>query len=116
MKRLLIIAPVAVSLAFAACGEDDRARELDVGDAADTNDVPAVAHECRAWTAERAPLFGDLHVHTRLSLDANLQGTRLGPADAYRFARARRSASNRIARMARRSGACSSNARSTSRR
>jgi hypothetical protein len=26
-------------------------------------------------------------VHTSLSLDANLQGTRLGPADAYRFAK-----------------------------
>lgn len=35
----------------------------------------------------RRPFFGDTHVHTTLSLDANLQGTRLTPAEAYRFAR-----------------------------
>lgn len=34
--------------------------------------------------------FGDTHVHTRLSLDANLQGNRLSPAHAYRFAKGER--------------------------
>ncbi len=33
------------------------------------------------------PLFGDSHVHTALSYDANVRGTRLGHEDAYRFAR-----------------------------
>jgi hypothetical protein len=35
----------------------------------------------------RNAYFGDTHVHTALSLDANTQGTRLRPADAYRFAK-----------------------------
>jgi hypothetical protein len=35
----------------------------------------------------RRPFFGDLHVHTVHSLDANSQGTRNRPADAYRFAK-----------------------------
>lgn len=53
-------------------------------------DVEPAAVRCKSYRAERQPFFGDLHVHTALSLDANLQGTRLRPADAYRFARGER--------------------------
>src|SRR4249920_294567 len=33
------------------------------------------------------PLFGDQHLHTSFSMDAGAFGCRLGPRDAYRFAR-----------------------------
>ena len=45
---------------------------------------------CTDYEALRRPFFGDLHVHTALSLDASTQGTRNRPADAYRFARGER--------------------------
>ena len=33
------------------------------------------------------PFFGDTHLHTSFSMDAGAAGCRLGPRDAYRFAR-----------------------------
>ncbi len=33
------------------------------------------------------PLFGDTHLHTALSFDAGAAGARLGPKEAYRFAK-----------------------------
>lgn len=42
----------------------------------------------------RDVLFGDVHVHTNLSADAGGGGTRLGPDDAYRFARGEQVTSN----------------------
>ncbi|MDH3625126.1 MAG: DUF3604 domain-containing protein [Myxococcales bacterium] len=48
---------------------------------------PDVPGRCAAFDELRQPFFGDTHVHTVLSLDANLQGTRPGPSEAYAFAR-----------------------------
>jgi len=50
-------------------------------------ETPPPARRCASWFETRRPLFGDLHVHTALSFDANSLGVRNMPVDAYRFAR-----------------------------
>jgi hypothetical protein len=45
---------------------------------------------CINRTPSKRAFFGDLHVHTRYSLDASTQGTRTTPAQAYEFARGER--------------------------
>lgn len=46
--------------------------------------------ECRQYDSLRQPFFGDTHVHTVYSFDANGQDTRNTPRDAYRFAKGER--------------------------
>ncbi len=71
---------------FAAC---DSAAPVDAGvDAGPLVIVlPDEREPCRERNVLRNPYFGDLHVHTAISFDANIQGTRTRPGDAYRFAR-----------------------------
>jgi hypothetical protein len=44
---------------------------------------------CLDRVPERQALFGDLHIHTSVSMDANSLGTRTTPADAYAYAQGR---------------------------
>ena len=45
---------------------------------------------CDARDPLRQPFFGDLHVHTSFSFDANALGVRTTPRDAYRVAKGER--------------------------
>jgi len=52
--------------------------------------VSAIAEPCPGYVAEKRAFFGDLHVHTKYSLDAATQQTRTTPDQAYRFAKGER--------------------------
>ena len=75
---------MALALAFCvcACGVDETVDPVPVDD-----DRLEELGRCSDFDTMRRPYFGDTHAHTYLSLDANLQGNRLTPAEAYRFAR-----------------------------
>ncbi len=52
--------------------------------------TPAICADYSPYVDRDFPsalLWGDTHLHTRLSVDAGLLGNRLGPDEAYRFAR-----------------------------
>jgi hypothetical protein len=60
---------------------------LAAGALAQPRPVTEEREPCASHDPLRRPFFGDTHVHTTLSFDANAQDTRNGPRDAYRFAK-----------------------------
>ena len=70
---VLIVLPAAV----AGCG----------GGGGSDQFKPEKLGRCEDFDPLRQAFFGDTHIHTDLSLDANLQATRTSSVDAYRFAK-----------------------------
>lgn len=95
---LLVATAALMSLAFASLSA---AQDAGAQQALPTGDAGALRPEAadRVFTTQPAysphvnrnfptrPLFGDTHLHTSFSMDAGAFGARLGPRDAYRFAR-----------------------------
>lgn len=84
----------AALLATSACmlEADPLGPLVDAGDAGATvvlggMDAAVPVERCKDFSADRKVFFGDLHVHTALSLEAHALGTRLRPDFAYGFAR-----------------------------
>src|SRR5262249_41831072 len=86
-SRVPIVA-IALTIALAGCSNG---APKTTASAAKPASAPWQRTEQRANCSEynllRNPYFGDLHIHTRLAADAYIYGTRVGPRDAYDFAR-----------------------------
>ena len=70
-----------------ACGFEPTSDPWTPPTGAATARAIAPREACAASVPERQALFGDLHVHTAVSMDANARGTLSTPDDAYRYAR-----------------------------
>ena len=95
MKRAFVrtVLSLAISAAVSAPGvAADTANTTDIGaldkataDKAFPAKPPYSPYAGRNFPTR--PLFGDTHLHTSFSMDAGAFGARLGPREAYRFAR-----------------------------
>jgi Protein of unknown function (DUF3604) len=76
MSRSLgpVLGVLCVAMIVAGCGNDEAPFVDELGRCADFDPL-------------RQPFWGDTHIHTDLSFDANMQGTRTTQADAYAFSR-----------------------------
>ena len=79
------VALIAASVAIAAAAQDSGA--LDKGKAEQVHKRPPTYSPYAGRDFPTRPFFGDTHLHTSFSMDAGAFGARLGPRDAYRFAR-----------------------------
>lgn len=86
-----IVTLAILGLSLASLTAQEAAPASDAG--ALSKEVADSAHKKRPYSpyADRKfptrPFFGDTHLHTSFSMDAGAFGARLGPRDAYRFAR-----------------------------
>ena len=79
LHTLLIIFLAACGALLAACSANQ--------DVAESQPVAQPEPLKITSRSNRQAYFGDMHVHTSWSTDAYASGNRIGPADAYRFAR-----------------------------
>jgi hypothetical protein len=82
-----LIAVVALSILLTACQSEQAPSAPAQATPRPERSAEAAPLACTDHQPLRQALWGELHVHTGISMDAWMFGTRPRPADAYRFAR-----------------------------
>jgi hypothetical protein len=85
IRHAALAALIAAGLALPALAQD--AGELDKKSAERAHPSKPHYSPYAGRNFPTRPLFGDTHLHTSFSMDAGAFGARLGPREAYRFAR-----------------------------
>jgi hypothetical protein len=78
---------LAVSSLLLACGFEPTSEPWTPPPRAAQPKEIAPREPCAVRVPEKQVLFGDLHIHTSVSMDANSLGTLASPEDAYRYAK-----------------------------
>jgi hypothetical protein len=94
-KRHLPVASAAILVGALtgispAAPQDDTVLDSGTFDKATADSLYPAKRPYSPWAGRNfptRPLFGDTHLHTSFSMDAGAFGARLGPRDAYRFAK-----------------------------
>ncbi|HET7716207.1 MAG TPA: DUF3604 domain-containing protein [Bauldia sp.] len=90
-RKFLPAAVVAGALAaIPAAAQDSVVTDVGTFDKATADRLYPTKRPYSPWAGRNfpsRPLFGDTHLHTSFSMDAGAFGARLGPRDAYRFAK-----------------------------
>jgi hypothetical protein len=84
LMALAMAIAMAMTLAFNGCSSDETTADSDSRSKAN---AMAIAVDRAKSPEERQAFFGDLHIHSSWSLDAYDAGVRVGPEQAYRYAR-----------------------------
>lgn len=82
MKRILIMITIMIAATFTVVAQEETPRKEDVVKITKPNYSPYAGREYPTRV-----FWGDTHLHTAISVDAGAASCRLGPEDAYRFAR-----------------------------
>ena len=82
MKNLLGYLSLVFVFLLWSCSSGD-----DIVDYSNLATEKSESSETAGYSEDRNVYFGDLHVHTKHSLDAYLFGTTASPDDAYKYAK-----------------------------
>jgi len=87
VNRTQTVCGVVALSVLSACGIEPTSGPWNPPPAAAERQPVAPREPCSNRVEERQALFGDLHLHTGVSMDANSLGTVASPDDAYHYAR-----------------------------